>query len=96
MFDIPTTPASLRKQCARFRTGLKNEGFLMLQKSIYYKMIKNVSSVETERKSIKKIVPSAGCVQFLAMPLANFMKMNTLVGPEFDMARLTASILDFE
>lgn len=96
MFDLPTDSPEARRQCARFRTGLKRWGYRMFQESIYYKMIKNVSSLPSERKQVERILPVAGNVQFLPLSLKCFLGMSTLLGPDFDFERLTASVLEFE
>ena len=66
----------------------------MFQKSVYYKMLSNGSTFPTEQKAVKQLVPSEGSVQILPVPLRIFGKMTTLVGPDFDMDRLTNPIIE--
>lgn len=94
MFDLPTDKPEVRRKSARFRKRLLRLGYLMLQESIYYKMIKNVSSLDSEQKQVEQILPDVGNVQFLPLPLRQFMEMTPLLGNGFDFERLTASVIE--
>jgi len=94
MFDLPTDTPEVRRESARFRKRLLRLGYRMLQESIYYKMIKNVSNLATEQKMVENILPENGNVQFLPLPLRQFMTMTPLLGTGFDFERLTASVIE--
>ncbi|MDO4569455.1 MAG: CRISPR-associated endonuclease Cas2 [Planctomycetia bacterium] len=94
LFDIPTGDRAMRRQYTHFLSGLKRLGYLMLQESVYYKLLTNVSTFSTEQRAVQRIAPTEGTVQFLPIPLGTFKKMTALTGREFDMERLTAPIIE--
>lgn len=82
LFDVPADTPSSRRQYPSFRSGLKKLGYLMLQKSVYYKMLTNISTLATERNAVEKLVPTEGSVQFLPIPLRVFRKITYPPGTE--------------
>lgn len=66
-FDLPTTSVDDRKNYARFRKDLINEGFIMMQFSIYTKLVLNPESVRLTKERLVKIMPKDGDVQLLTV-----------------------------
>lgn len=56
-FDLPVETASQRKAYAFFRKKLITNGFIMLQKSVYTKLVINRQSMELEINKVKTILP---------------------------------------
>lgn len=96
LFDVPVGTRTLRRECSRMRSGLKKSGYVMFQKSVYYKLITNVSQCHTERNKVKRIVPSEGNVQFLPIPLRQFFKLTPLVGQPFDFMSLFNPLIEID
>ena len=84
MFDLPVTDRAARRGAARFRRGLIRNGYTMLQRSIYFKLITNVSLSSYEYKQISEMFPGRGDVRFLPIPLNQFSRIQTL-GQEDEM-----------
>lgn len=78
MFDLPVTTREARRGAARFRRGLIQRGYKMLQRSIYYKLITNVSSSSYEFNQINAMFPGTGDVRFLPIPLNQFLRIQIL------------------
>lgn len=54
-FDLPMETAKERKIYSKFRKFLINEGFIMMQKSVYTKLALNNSIVNSIKKKYTKI-----------------------------------------
>ena len=53
-FDLPTGTKSERKHAAKFRKFLLNEGFFMMQESVYSKLILNAGAYKSILNNIRK------------------------------------------
>ncbi|MEA4923014.1 MAG: CRISPR-associated endonuclease Cas2 [Eubacteriaceae bacterium] len=79
-FDLPTESPQDRKEYRKFRKFLLNEGFLMLQYSIYSKMTLNDTQAKTVLRKIEKNRPSQGSVIILKVTEKQFAGMNYIIG----------------
>ena len=80
MFDLPVTTAAYRKSYTKFRKFLINNGFLMLQESIYCKLAQNSVAANGIIENIRKNKPEEGLVQVLKVTEKQFSKMEYIVG----------------
>lgn len=64
-FDLPTQTPKERKEYAKFRKGLLNDGFSMMQYSVYTRHTASRESAEVHAKRVKKIMPPAGQVSVM-------------------------------
>lgn len=79
-FDLPTETAKDRKIYAKFRKELINEGFIMLQESIYSKLALNNSIVKSIKEKIYKNKPPKGIVQMLTITEKQYSSIEYVVG----------------
>ena len=79
-FDLPTESGDDRRNYRKFRKALVKNGFIMLQESVYCRMISSPSVEMSVRKMIKDNKPSKGLVQFLSVTEKQFAKMEYVVG----------------
>lgn len=79
-FDLPTETGEDRRNYRRFRKALVKNGFIMLQESVYCRMISSPSVEMSVRKMIKDNKPPKGLVQFLSVTEKQFAKMEYVVG----------------
>ena len=79
-FDLPMETAKQRKIYSNFRKFLINEGFIMMQKSVYTKLALNQSIVNSEREKIIKNKPKKGIVQMLTITEKQFSNIEYIVG----------------
>lgn len=79
-FDLPTETAKDRKIYSRFRKLLINEGFIMLQKSVYAKLALNKSIVNSIKDKIYKSKPTRGIVQMLVITEKQYSQIEYVVG----------------
>lgn len=79
-FDLPTETGEDRRSYRKFRKALVKNGFIMLQESVYCKMISSPSVEQSVRNLIRKNKPEKGLVQFLTVTEKQFSKMEYVVG----------------
>ena len=79
-FDLPTETGEDRRNYRKFRKALVKNGFIMLQESVYCKMISSPSVEQSVRNLIRKNKPERGLVQFLTVTEKQFSKMEYVVG----------------
>lgn len=79
-FDLPTETAADRRNYRRFRKLLVNNGFLMLQESVYCKLLLNSTAQSAMAEIIRRGKPPAGVVQMLTVTEKQFARMEYIVG----------------
>lgn len=79
-FDLPTETAKDRKIYNKFRKFLINEGFIMMQESVYAKLALNNSIVNSIKDKINKNRPPKGIVQLLVITEKQFSSIEYIVG----------------
>jgi len=80
LFDLPVTTKAARKRYTRFRKFLLNEGFTMMQFSVYAKYCASEESANTHRAHIKMNLPSDGQVRVIGITDRQFGKMEVYFG----------------
>ncbi|HUT14026.1 MAG TPA: CRISPR-associated endonuclease Cas2 [Thermoguttaceae bacterium] len=94
MFDLPVTTKKARKRYARFRKLLLEQGFSMLQYSVYARYCAGEEIATRHRHHIRAALPPEGYVRLLAVTDRQFGKMESYIGkssepPEEAPAQLT-------
>lgn len=79
-FDLPTETSAERRNYRRFRRFLLQSGFLMMQESVYCKLLLNASAQNSMAEKIRKNKPPKGIVQMLTVTEKQFAKMEYIVG----------------
>ena len=87
-FDLPTDTAKDRKRYREFRKLLINEGFIMMQESVYSKLTLNNSIANTTKDKIYKKKPPKGIIQMLTITEKQFSSIEYVIGEK------TTNILD--
>lgn len=80
MFDLPVVTAHDRKEYTKFRKYLLKSGFLMLQESVYCRLIPNTAKADSMLEGLRKNKPESGLVQVLKVTEKQYQKMEYLVG----------------
>lgn len=80
MFDIPITTAEDRHEYRCFRNYLLRSGYLMMQESIYIKLVLNQTNAQLAIQSLYRNKPSVGLVQALTITEKQFSKMEYIIG----------------
>lgn len=80
MFDLPVETSTQRKAYRGFVKKIKGEGFVILQKSIYTKLLVNSGNLDKEIKLIKSAVPAEGMVSVLSITEKQFQTIENIIG----------------
>lgn len=79
-FDLPVATAKQRKDYRLFRKYLIKEGFLMLQESVYVKLVSNEGNAGAAVARLRKNRPPRGLVQVLKVTEKQFAMMEYITG----------------
>lgn len=79
-FDLPVETSLQRKQYRQFRKYLINEGYLMLQESVYAKLVINEGAAGAAVMRLRKHRPPSGLVQVLKVTEKQFSTMEYITG----------------
>lgn len=79
-FDLPVTKPQLLREYTAFRKFLINEGFIMMQESVYTKLLLNSTNLNLLYSRIDRNKPSSGIVQLLKITEKQYADIKYLVG----------------
>lgn len=79
-FDLPVTTGPERKAAAAFRKLLLRNGFIMMQESVYCKLLVNTTAAKTAAEVIRKNRPSKGIVQLMTITEKQFAEIEYITG----------------
>ena len=79
-FDLPTHTKTDKKNYSRFRKYLINEGFMMLQYSVYTRICNGKDSSDKYLNRVKKNTPPKGHVRALSITEKQWADMAFIIG----------------
>ena len=79
-FDLPTTSKAEKKAYTVFRRFLLNDGYDMLQWSVYGRVVNGMDAEEKHLNRLMANLPPAGSVRSLTVTEKQFASMKMLVG----------------
>lgn len=79
-FDLPTISESDKREYRKFRKMLIKNGFIMMQESVYCRMVLNANVQKSVENIIRSEKPSSGIVQLLTVTEKQFAGMSYIVG----------------
>ena len=79
-FDLPNVYLSDRKSYNMFRKFLLNEGFIMMQESVYSKIVFNSQSAQLLFNKIQKNSPKKGLIQVLTITEKQYSQIKYVIG----------------
>lgn len=80
LFDLPTDTQEDKRQYRRFRKLLIKNGFVMMQESVYTRMLITPSAQQAVINIIRKNRPPSGLVQVLCITEKQFASMECISG----------------
>lgn len=80
LFDLPTDTKQARKQYALFRKKLLNDGFGMMQYSVYYRHCASDENALVHSKRVKSSLPQEGEVRIIKITDKQFGKIEVYYG----------------
>lgn len=80
MFDLPMDTNSEKKDYRIFRKFLMENGFLMMQYSIYVRVCTNQTMADSYMEKVNRHLPSDGAVRGLIITEKQYEKMKIFLG----------------
>ena len=80
MFDLPTDTKKARKEYTHFRKFLLNDGFTMMQYSIYMRHSSSNENAVVHAKRVKEHLPDDGEVRIIRITDQQFGKIEAFYG----------------
>ena len=79
-FDLPVKTKKQRRVATKFRKFLIDDGYIMLQYSVYTRICNGQDAVTKHMGRLTKSLPREGSVRSLQVTDAQYARMKTLVG----------------
>lgn len=79
-FDLPVGNKPQRTAAARFRADLLNDGYMMLQFSVYARLCRAQEAVDKHIKRIQGFLPPTGSIRALQVTDKQYNRMSILLG----------------
>jgi len=80
LFDLPTETKAHRRAYARFRKDLLDDGFTMMQYSVYQRHCASSENAEVHIQRMAGLLPGEGEVRFLSITDRQFASIRTYWG----------------
>lgn len=80
LFDLPVVSKEDRRNYQRFRKFLIQDGYDMLQFSVYSRIVNGEDAVDKHLKRLEKHVPAKGSIRFLQITERQYASMKLLAG----------------
>lgn len=79
-FDLPTVTSLDRREYTKFRKYLIKSGFLMMQESVYTKIVLNKTVADAVTNAVRQNRPISGLVQLMVVTEKQFNRMEYICG----------------
>ena len=79
-FDLPIATSTDKKEYRTFRRFLIKSGFVMMQQSVYNKIVPNSTAADSIIASIRRNRPTKGAVMALRVTEKQFARIEFIVG----------------
>ena len=80
IFDLPVKTKKERRLATQFRKALLDDGFEMLQFSVYTRICQNRDNADTHLNRIKRVAPGKGSIRFLMITENQYADMKVVTG----------------
>lgn len=80
MFDLPVDTKAARREYARFRKKLLQDGFTLLQYSVYIRHCASEENAEVHAQRVENALPADGEVRVLSITDKQFERMQVYWG----------------
>ena len=82
LFDLPVNTKKRRRDYAQFRKALIQDGFLMLQYSVYVPLARNHDDAQKHLRIVEDYLPPAGSVRAMLITEKQYTQMKLLCGEQ--------------
>ena len=84
LFDLPVREREERRSYTQFRKAIIRRGYRFFQRSVYIKLLRNISSADSERAWVDQHGPKDGQIHVMSMNLYEFRSLTAVRGEAFD------------
>ncbi len=95
LFDLPTETKAARKQYSMFRKQLLNDGFNMMQYSVYMRHSSSDENAQVHVNRVKSSLPDDGEVRIIKITDKQFSKIQVFYGKKRKPTEKTPDQLGF-
>ena len=95
MFDLPTDTKAAVKRYTKFRKSLLEDGFTMMQYSVYYRHCASRENLTVHAKRISTVIPQDGEVRIMEMTDKQFESMTVYYGKKRSQAEKPPAQMEF-
>lgn len=92
-YDLPVTDKRERSEYRKFHKYLNTAGYIMIQQSVYIKLLHFEANAEAEIKDIHLNAPLDGNILVLQMSIAQFKKTKQLRGERLNISWFSDNFL---
>lgn len=79
-FDLPNIYIKDKRNYLKFRKYLLNEGFIMMQESVYSKLVMNSQQSKLLLDRLRKNAPKKGVIQVLTITEKQYSQIEYIIG----------------
>lgn len=79
-FDLPNVYLKDKKNYNKFRKYLLSEGFIMMQESVYSKIVLNMQQATLLLERLRKNSPKKGIIQVLTITERQYSQIEYIIG----------------
>lgn len=80
LFDLPTQTNEDKREYTKFRKFLLNDGFMMMQFSVYMRFCRNYQDSQKHIERITKLSPSKGNIRVICVTEKQYEDMILVIG----------------
>ena len=84
LFDIPVKTTHQRQQAHDFRKQLLEEGFIMMQYSVYIKYTSGISAIKAIEERLMQHIPGEGKISVIAITDKQYERIFTFQGKKHE------------
>lgn len=80
MFDLPTETTRDRIEYVHFRKALIKDGYIMMQQSIYCKLVMSPSAAYLAKERVRRCKPPKGVIQLMIITEKQYAEIEYILG----------------
>ena len=79
-FDLPVETSAQQREYRQFRKFLVRNGFVMMQESVYSKIVLNPTAAAAVQENVRKHKTSGGLIEMMLVTERQFVRIEIVVG----------------
>lgn len=79
-FDLPVETSAQQREYGQFRKFLVRNGFVMMQESVYSKIVLNPTAAAAVQENVRKHKTSGGLIEMMLVTERQFERIEIVVG----------------